>query len=98
MSKDPYLVIERPMVTEKSVTAAEKGKYTFKVTKSANKIEIGEAIERIYPNVHVTKVNTVSVRGKSYRLGRAKTGHKPNWKKAIVTLRPGDKIEIFEGV
>lgn len=96
--KDPYLIVERPMVTEKSVAAAEGGKYTFKVDPDANKIEIREAIERIYPNVHVTKVNTVSVRGKSYRLGRVKTRKRPDWKKAIVTLRPGEKIEIFEGV
>lgn len=96
--KDPYLIVERPMVTEKSVSAAAQGKYTFKVNPDANKIEIREAIEQIYPNVHVLKVNTVSVRGKSYRLGRAKTGKRPDWKKAIVTLRAGESIEIFEGV
>jgi len=96
--KDPYLVIERPMVTEKSVAAAEQGKYTFKVNSDANKIEIREAIEQIYPSVHVTKVNTMTVRGKSRRLGRVKTRKSPDWKKAIVTLRPGEKIGIFEGV
>lgn len=95
--KDPYLVIERPLVTEKSVAAAEQGKYTFKVHPDANKIEIREAIEQIYPNVHVTKVNTVTVRGKTYRLGRVKRGKRPDWKKAIVTLRPGERIEVFEG-
>lgn len=95
--KDPYLIIERPMVTEKSVTAAEAGKYTFKVNPDANKIEIREAIEKIY-KVHVTKVNTVTVRGKSYRLGRVKQRKRPDWKKAVVALQPGEKIEIFEGV
>ncbi len=95
--KDPYTIIERPMVTEKSSMAAEQGKYTFKVNPEANKIEIREAIEQIYP-VHVTKVNTVTVRGKSYRLGRVKTRKRPDWKKAIVTLRAGERIEIFEGV
>ncbi|MBI3946826.1 MAG: 50S ribosomal protein L23 [Armatimonadetes bacterium] len=96
--KDPYLVVERPLVTEKSTAAAEQGKYTFKVHPDANKIEIREAIEQIYPNVHVTKVNTISVRGKPYRLGRYKTRKHPDWKKAIVTLRQGESIEIFEGV
>ncbi|NLC58981.1 MAG: 50S ribosomal protein L23 [Armatimonadetes bacterium] len=96
--KDPYLIIERPMVTEKSVAAGEQGKYTFKVNPDANKIEIREAIEQIYPNVHVVKVNTLRVRGKSYRLGRVKRGSRPDWKKAIVTLRPGETLEVFEGV
>ncbi|HHX39033.1 MAG TPA: 50S ribosomal protein L23 [Armatimonadetes bacterium] len=96
--KNPYTIIQSPVVTERSVSATEDGKYTFRVNPDANKIEIREAIEQIYPNVHVVKVNTVSVRGKSYRLGRVKRGKRPDWKKAIVTLRPGEKIEIFEGV
>ncbi|MDH7570548.1 MAG: 50S ribosomal protein L23 [Armatimonadota bacterium] len=95
--KDPYLIIERPVVTEKSVAASELGKYTFKVNPDANKIEIRHAIEQIYPNVHVTKVNVITVKGKPYRLGRMKTRHRPDWKKAIVTLRPGEKIEVLEG-
>jgi large subunit ribosomal protein L23 len=94
---DPYLIIERPLVTEKSVDAAGQGKYTFRVSPGSNKIEIGKAIEQIY-NVHVTKVNTLTVRGKSRRVGRVKTRKKPDWKKAVVTLRPGETIEIFEGV
>lgn len=96
--KDPYLIIERPVVTEKSTAAAAQGKYTFKVHPDANKIEIRQAIEQIYPNVHVTKVNTITVRGKPYRTGRFATRRRPDWKKAIVTLQKGESIEIFEGV
>lgn len=93
--KDIYQVVDRPLVTEKSMDLAKFGKYTFKVAKEANKIEIREAVEKLF-NVTVLKVNTVSVKGKIVR-GR-RMGRTPDWKKAIVTLKPGDKITIFEGL
>ena len=95
--KSPYEVIERPLVTEKSIAGAEGGKYTFRVRKNVNKIEIGRAVEQIF-NVKVADVNTMTVRGKKKRLGRYPEGRTADWKKAIVTLRPGYKIEIFEGM
>ncbi len=95
--KDPYEVVERPLVTEKSIAGAEQGKYTFRVNKTANKIEIARAIEQIF-NVKVDNVNTMTVRGKKKRLGRYPEGKTPAWKKAIVTLKPDYKIEVFEGM
>jgi large subunit ribosomal protein L23 len=93
--KPAYQVVDRPLVTEKSMDQAQLGKYTFKVAKDANKIEIQQAIEQLF-NVTVTKVNTLNVRGKKVRGRRA--GKTPNWKKAVVTLKPGDTITIFEGL
>jgi len=95
--RDPYEVIERPLVTEKSIVGAERGKYTFRVSRDANKIEIAKAVEQIF-KVKVNSVNTMTVKGKKKRLGRYPEGRTPDWKKAIVTLKPGDKIEIFEGM
>lgn len=95
MSKDPYSIIKRPLITEKGMTIAPMGKYAFEVDVKANKIEIAQAVEKIF-TVSVTKVNTLRVKGKSKRLGRfeGKTG---DWKKAYVTLKAGQRIEIFEG-
>jgi len=95
MSKDPYSIIKRPLITEKGMTTAPMGKYAFEVDVKANKIEIAQAVEKIF-TVSVTKVNTLRVKGKSKRLGRfeGKTG---DWKKAYVTLKAGQRIEIFEG-
>lgn len=95
--KDPYLIIERPLITEKSIAGAERGKYTFRVSKDANKIEIAQAVEQVF-NVKVDSVNTLTVKGKKRRLGRRREGKTPDWKKAIVTLKPGYTIEIFEGM
>ncbi len=95
--RDARDVIIRPVVTEKSVNLAQReNKYTFYVQKDANKIEIKKAVEELF-NVKVLKVNTMIVKGKRKRLGRF-WGKTPDRKKAIVTLRPGDKIEIFEGL
>lgn len=94
---DPYEIIERPLLTEKSVAGAGIGKYTFRVRKSANKIEIGKAVEKVF-NVKVDGVNTMIVKGKKKRLGRHPEGRTADWKKAIVTLKPGYKIEVFEGM
>lgn len=95
--KSPYEILEQPLVTEKSVMTAEQGKYTFRVSRDANKIEIAQAVEQIF-NVKVDKVNTVTVRGKKKRVGRHPQGQTPTWKKAIVTLQPGQKLDIFEGM
>jgi large subunit ribosomal protein L23 len=90
-------VIVRPLVTEKSTGQLERtGAYTFVVAKDANKVEIAQAIEKLF-NVKVRDVRTMQYRGKERRLGRF-IGRRPGWKKAIVKLREGDSIEIFEGV
>jgi len=94
---DPYEIIERPLLTEKSVAGAEMGKYTFRVRKTSNKIEIAKAVEKVF-NVKVGAVNTMIVKGKKKRLGRHPEGKTADWKKAIVTLKPGYKIEVFEGM
>ena len=91
-----YQTIIRPIVTEQTSAAyQEKGEYTFEVAPDANKASIKQAIETLF-GVKVTGVWTLNVRGKSRRVG-ATTGRRPHWKKAIVTLREGDTISIFEG-
>ena len=91
-----HRVIVRPIVTEATSTAyTDKGEYTFEVHPDANKQEIRQAIERLF-GVKVTSVNTMNVRGKTRRVGSS-IGRRPHWKKAIVTLREGDTISIFEG-
>ncbi|HEX5437427.1 MAG TPA: 50S ribosomal protein L23 [Gemmatimonadaceae bacterium] len=91
-----YRTIVRPIVTEKSSAAyQERGEYTFEVHPEASKPEIRRAIEELF-GVHVANVWTARQRGKTRRMGRT-VGRRPNWKKAIVTLREGDVIEqIFE--
>jgi len=88
-------IIMRPIISEKSYDAIEQHKYTFEVNPKAKKIEIGKAVEEIF-NVSVVKVNTMSVTGKSRRQGYT-SGRSKDWKKAIVTLKEGDRIEFFEG-
>jgi len=89
-------IIRRPLVTEKSMAGLRAGRYTFEVDLRANKIEIRNAVEEIW-SVHVTGVNTMICHGKHRRVGRS-AGHRPDWKKAVVTLRAGDRIEFFEGL
>jgi len=90
-------IIVRPLVTEKSTDQLEKnGAYTFVVARDANKIEIGKAIEVLF-GVKVREVRTMRYAGKQRRVGRF-VGRRAAWKKAVVTLRAGDTIEIFEGV
>ncbi len=89
-------IIIRPVVTEKSTQAMENNQYTFVVHPKANKTEIKRAVEEIF-NVTVLRVNTLRVRGKKRRMGRF-VGQRPDWKKAIVTLKDGDRIEVFEGL
>jgi large subunit ribosomal protein L23 len=88
-------IIVRPVISEKSYDLAEDGRYTFEVAPRANKIQVREAIEEIF-HVRVTAVNTLWVRGKQRRLGRMPAGRTPRWKKAVVTLAPGESIALFE--
>lgn len=90
-------IILAPVITEKSMYGVAEKKYTFRVAKDANKIEIAKAVEELF-SVKVAKVNTVSVKGRFKRMGRT-AGYRPDWKKAIVTLTEGSKtIEFFEGM
>ena len=89
-------IIIKPIVTEKSVSLMEENKYVFRVSLSANKIEIKNAIEEIF-KVKVSDVTTMRVSGKKNRMGRYE-GKTSDWKKAIVKLVDGDHIEIFEGL
>ncbi|HNU54263.1 MAG TPA: 50S ribosomal protein L23 [Candidatus Syntrophosphaera sp.] len=91
----PRNIIISPIITEKSSNQIERtNTYSFKVSINANKIEIKHAIEKIF-SVKVLDVNTIRMLGKPKRLGRY-SGKRPDWKKAIVTLRDGDKIAEFE--
>lgn len=90
-------IIIRPIITERSMSGMQMRKYTFKVNKDANKIEIAKAVEELF-GVNVSKVNTMNVRGRLRRQGRHE-GCTPAWKKAIVTLTENSKpIEFFEGM
>ncbi|MBI4284329.1 MAG: 50S ribosomal protein L23 [Chloroflexi bacterium] len=91
-----YDVLRRPLITEKSTTLQEKGKYAFLVANEANKVQIKQAVELAF-KVKVTAVNVINVPGKRRRVGRREIVTEPK-KKAIVTLRAGDKIQFFEGV
>jgi len=92
----PYEVLRRPVVTEKNTELQAQGKYAFEVARGANKPQIKQAVETAF-KVKVTTVNVITVHGKVRRLGGRRV-LTPPWKKAIVTLVPGDKIELFEGV
>ena len=89
----PYEVIIRPVVTERSFDLMEQGKYTFEVARTAPKEEIRAAIEKLF-DVHVIKVNTINVKPKNRRV-RYVPGKTRQWKKAIVTVAPGEQIEVF---
>ena len=101
--KAPQDIILKPVITERSIDLLPTGKYTFKVAKDANKVEIAKAVEALF-NVEVIKVNTMNCTGRSRRVGRFE-GKKADWKKAIVTINqePDDKktkssIEFFDGL
>ena len=91
-----YQVLHRPLITEKNTTLQAQGKYAFEVAGEANKHQIKQAVEKAF-KVKVTAVNVTTVPGKQRIVGRQRVMTQP-WKKAIVTLQPGDKIELFEGV
>jgi large subunit ribosomal protein L23 len=92
---DARSIIIRPIVSEKSYALMELNRYTFEVDKRATKPHIADAIEEIF-GVTVTSVNTMNVSGKPRRL-RYNKGITRTWKKAVVTLKDGDKIDLFEG-
>jgi large subunit ribosomal protein L23 len=92
----PYAVLLRPIITEKTTVLTGADKYVFEVDLRANKNHITEAVQVAF-NVRVNEVNTMVMKGKPKRFGR-KITNRPDWKKAIVTLVPGDKIELFEGI
>lgn len=87
-------ILIRPIVTEKSTALMEQGKYTFRVPLAATKIQIRQAVEQIF-KVKVQAVNTMRYEGKMKRQGRTQ-GRRSDWKKAVVTLKPGETIELFE--
>jgi large subunit ribosomal protein L23 len=94
---DMYRIIKRSLITEKSTLAKdENNKYVFEVDRGANKIQIEMAVEKVF-KVKVVDVHVMNVRGKKKRVGKI-LGEKRSWKKAVVTLAPGSRIEIFEGV
>ncbi len=95
--KAPQDIILKPVITEKSMDGLQAGKYTFKVATDANKIEIKNAVEKLF-GVKVAKVSTMNCRGRSKRVGRH-VGKTADWKKAIVTLTEDSKtIEFFDGM
>lgn len=93
---NPHQIIIRPLITEKNTNLMAYNKYSFEVDRKATKPQIKSAVESIF-NVTVTKVHTMNMRGKMRRRGQY-FGYESDWKKAIVTLAPGDRIELFEGV
>jgi large subunit ribosomal protein L23 len=88
-------VLRRPRVTEKGTVLSELGKYVFEVHPDANKIQIKAAVEQAFPNVKVTAVNVMKMPGKRRRWKRF-YAFQPDWKKAVVTLEAGQRIELFE--
>ena len=94
---DIYRVIKEPHITEKGSQRKEQhGQVTFKVDKRANKIEIRQAVEALF-KTKVLDVRILNMKGKKRRVGR-NSGKRPDWKKAIVKLAPGENIEFFEGM
>lgn len=99
MAMNPYSMIVRPVISEKATMLAEQGKYVFEVAPGANKIQIKQAVEEVFASkkVQVESVNVFQVPGKQRRVGRS-VGMSKSWKKAIVTLRPGQRLDLFEGI
>ena len=96
MKKTMYEVIKRPLITEKSNLQKEQcNQLTFEVNRAANKLEIKKAVESIF-KVKVINVRVINMEGKQKRTGRFQ-GKRPDWKKAVVRLRTGDRIDFFEG-
>ena len=89
-------IILRPVISERTMDLMQENKYTFEVDIKATKPQIREAVEQVF-NVDVVKVNTMRVTGKVRRMGRSE-GKRPDWKKAIVTVKEGQRIELFEGL
>ncbi len=97
MSLDPYHIIKRPVVTEKSTILEEKyNQVIFQVDPRASKHQIKQAVESIF-KVKVENINTMRMRGKPVRRGLI-TGRRSHWKKAVITLAEGDTIDFYQGV
>lgn len=99
--KDPYQIVIRPLMTEKSNMLTEQNKYVFLVNVKSNKIEIRQAVETLFPDVKgkILKVNTIRMQGKAKgHLWRYRQGKRPDWKKAIITVEEGTTIPVYEGV
>ncbi len=97
MNPKSFEILKRPLVTEKSTVEKEdRNKLLFEVDRRANKIEIKEAVEKIF-KVDVLDVTTMNMKGKRKRVGRFFT-KRPDWKKALVTIKSGQRVEFFEGV
>lgn len=95
--RDLHQVIRRPLITEKGTDLKDQvNQYVFEVARDANKIEIKRAVQSLF-RVKVLSVRTLSVTGKKKRVGRF-VGRTPGWKKAVATLKEGERIEFFEGV
>jgi len=90
-------IVLRPMITEKATRLGGENKYMFEVRREANKTQIKEAVEKGF-EVKVEHVNVMIMKGKPRRVRGNRIKHGPDWKKAIVTLVPGEKIELFEGI
>lgn len=96
MNLDDQDVVRRPLITEKAERGREAAhQFAFEVHREATKIQVKTAVERLF-SVHVTAVRTAIARGKNKRVGK-NLGRRPNWKKAIVTLKEGETISLFEG-
>jgi large subunit ribosomal protein L23 len=91
-----YEVLRRPLVTEKSTRLAERNKYVFEVSKTASKDQVRKAVEKAF-KVGVVSVNIIMVPGETKKMGKRQVTASA-WKKAVVTLKEGDKIQLFEGV
>jgi len=93
----PLDVIVRPLITEKATRLGGENKYAFEVRRHVNKVQIKEAVEKAF-EVRVEGVNVMVMKGKPRRTRGGQVKHRPDWKKAVVTLAEGDKLELFEGV
>ncbi|HOZ47669.1 MAG TPA: 50S ribosomal protein L23 [Candidatus Hydrogenedentes bacterium] len=97
MKTDPLHIIKSTVITEESTLQSEtKHKYVFRVDPRATKPQVRDAVESMFPDIKVLSVNTMNYQGKlSGRRGRQVPGRRPSWKKAVVTLRPGDSIDLI---
>src|SRR6476469_8102129 len=97
MDASYFDIIRRPIMTEKAVALQAQNRYVFEVAREANKIMIRDAVQRAFPGTTVVAVHIINMHRKARNRGRW-AGFTPAWKKAIVTLAPGQAIEIFEGI
>lgn len=93
----PLEVIVQPLITEKATRLGSESKYAFEVLLHVNKVQIREAVEKAF-DVRVAAVNVMVMKGKPRRSRGGRITHRPNWKKAVVTLAAGHKLELFEGI